>query len=169
MIPDMAEPSTTRRPLTVLLVDDNPAVVDVLSQQIALLEPTWTVRTATDAIGALDLLETVPIDVVVSDMRMEEVSGLALLRECKERFPTIARVVLSGQINVAHYLRPAQEVTKHYLCKPVRMRQLRDTILIAAEESQVAQVAQPPAPPPATLDAPPATVHAPPSSASQSQ
>jgi len=158
MIPDMAEPSTTRLPLTVLLVDDNPAVVDVLSQQIALLEPTWTVRTATDA-----------IDVVVSDMRMEEVSGLALLRECKERFPTIARVVLSGQINVAHYLRPAQEVTKHYLCKPVRMRQLRDTILIAAEESQVAQVAQPPAPPPATLDAPPATVHAPPSSASQSQ
>jgi DNA-binding NtrC family response regulator len=141
-----ADPSThggpppgapSQRPLTVLLVDDNPAVVDVLSQQISLLEPGWTVRTATDAIRAIDLLEAGHFDVMVSDMRMEEISGLALLRECKERFPAVARIVLSGQINVAHYLRPAQELTRHYLCKPVRMRQLRDTILLAAEEAQM--------------------------------
>jgi DNA-binding NtrC family response regulator len=134
----MPEPQPAARPLTVLLVDDNPAVVDVLSQQISLLEPGWTVRTATDAISALDLLDAGPIDVVVSDMRMEEISGLALLRECKERFPKVARIVLSGQINVAHYLRPAQELTRHYLCKPVRMRQLRDTIVMAVEQERVA-------------------------------
>ena len=154
----MPDATSALRPLTVLLVDDNPAVVDVLSQQIALLEPGWTVRTATDAIAALDLLETAPVDVVVSDMRMEDVSGLALLRECKERFPKVARIVLSGQINVAHYLRPAQEVTRHYLCKPVRMRQLRDTIIIAAEESLVIHGEEPPQTDArsAPVDAPPA-------------
>ncbi len=138
----MPDSTPALRQLSVLLVDDNPAVVEVLSQQISLLEPGWTVRTATDAIAALDLLEVTPIDIVVSDMRMEEVSGLALLRECKERFPKVARIVLSGQINVAHYLRPAQEVTRHYLCKPVRMRQLRDTIIIAVEEASAARAAE---------------------------
>jgi putative nucleotidyltransferase with HDIG domain len=85
----------------VLFVDDE---VNILKAVKRLLrhEP-WEVVCAARPHEALDLLGTTPVQVVVSDQRMPEMSGVDLLASVRERHPDVVRMMLTGytEMNVA--------------------------------------------------------------------
>ena len=83
--------------IAVLFVDDERNILDGLRRQFRSRHKEWDMRFAGSAKEAIGLLEQQPADVIVSDMRMPERNGSALLREVQSRWPTTARFILSGQ------------------------------------------------------------------------
>ncbi|MDB4945333.1 MAG: response regulator receiver modulated metal dependent phosphohydrolase [Labilithrix sp.] len=81
----------------ILLVDDEPQIVQAMQRICRSRRDRWDVRTATSARSALEMLEAEPADIVVSDMRMPGMDGAAFLAAVKESYPAAIRIVLSGQ------------------------------------------------------------------------
>lgn len=82
----------------VLLVDDEPMLLNTLS---AILQANGFVcRTATDGFEALRRLRETPPDIIISDLRMPNMSGFELLAIIRRRFPQIAVIVISGEFIV---------------------------------------------------------------------
>ncbi|MDH3521461.1 MAG: response regulator [Myxococcales bacterium] len=86
---------------TVLFVDDE---VNILKALQRLLRPDeMNVLTASRASEAMNLLETHPAQVVVTDQRMPEMTGVDFLASVRQKHPDIVRMMLTGytEINVA--------------------------------------------------------------------
>jgi putative nucleotidyltransferase with HDIG domain len=86
---------------TVLFVDDE---VNILkSLQRLLRQEEMNVLTAARGAEALELLERAEAQVVVTDQRMPEMSGVDLLSQVRERHPDVVRMMLTGytEMNVA--------------------------------------------------------------------
>ena len=90
------------RKATVLFVDDEEHVLRSIDRIV--IRETYTALFATGAKQALELLTAQPVDVVVSDMKMPDMDGLALLCKVKELHPGIVRIVLSGFSQVSQVL-----------------------------------------------------------------
>ncbi|QXD16384.1 response regulator [Rhodocaloribacter litoris] len=56
----------------------------------------YRVLTATSGTGALAILERHPVQVVLADQRMPDMTGTDLLREVRSRYPATIRIILSG-------------------------------------------------------------------------
>ena len=85
----------------VLFVDDEGNILKAV-QRLLRNEP-WEVLTASRGSEALEILEQTPAQVVVSDQRMPEMSGVDLLQAIRERRPNVVRMMLTGytEMNVA--------------------------------------------------------------------
>lgn len=85
----------------VLFVDDEANILKAV-QRLLRNEP-WQVLTASRGSEALEILDQTPAQVVVSDQRMPEMSGVDLLQAIRERRPSIVRMMLTGytEMNVA--------------------------------------------------------------------
>ncbi len=79
---------------TVLFVDDEPNIQKAL-QRLMRQEP-FEVITASRGAEALEILDRTSAQVVVSDQRMPEMSGVELLAAVRERHPSVVRVMLTG-------------------------------------------------------------------------
>jgi CheY-like chemotaxis protein len=101
----LAMTDTRREPATsadfcprVLLVDDDAVLQQGLK---AILELNGFVcRTAEDGFDALRHLRATPPEIIISDLRMPNMSGFELLAIIRRRFPQIAVIVLSGEFIV---------------------------------------------------------------------
>lgn len=118
--------------LSILFVDDEPNTVLAHFRILRLKEPEWTVHLSTSAEQGLQVLHRETIDVVVSDMLMGGMNGVRFLAIVRDRYPRIARIALSGMIDAGSFLKPAAELTDHYLCKPCTPEKLRVAIVQAA-------------------------------------
>ena len=92
MSPEAAEPPV------VLFVDDEPFILSALRR---LFRPQgYRMLLAGSGEAALALLETEPVDLVVSDMRMPGMDGAALLAQVRERWPLVGRILLTGHADL---------------------------------------------------------------------
>jgi response regulator RpfG family c-di-GMP phosphodiesterase len=90
----MAAPTAAELP-RVLCVDDEPHVLESLTLN---LRRHFLISTAHSAAGALDLLATgITPAVVISDMRMPEMDGAALLKRISQLYPETTRILLTGE------------------------------------------------------------------------
>lgn len=86
------------RPL-VLLVDDEPDLLAGLSR--SLRSERFEISTAPSGAAALAMLRTKnPFAVIVSDLRMPEMDGVALLQHAREYYPNTVRVLFTGQLDM---------------------------------------------------------------------
>ena len=83
---------------TVLIVDDEPCLL--LSLKRALSEEPYEVLFANSAKQALEMLQQNVIHVIITDLRMPDMSGVDLLAAVREKYPYIIRLVLSGATDV---------------------------------------------------------------------
>jgi putative nucleotidyltransferase with HDIG domain len=86
---------------TVLFVDDEPNILKAL-QRLLRNEPFEVLRASRPS-EALEMLDGTSAQVVVSDQRMPEMSGVDLLAAVRERHPDLIRIMLTGytEMNVA--------------------------------------------------------------------
>jgi CheY-like chemotaxis protein len=79
----------------ILFVDDEPAV---RTTGAAVLEAAgYEVLTATDGLEALHTLDDAQPDLIISDLRMPNMSGFEFLAVVRNRFPQIPTIALSGE------------------------------------------------------------------------
>lgn len=89
--PELLGPEKAFR--TVLLVDDDVVVLDALAT--LLRRDNYKIVTATNAKEGLAALARQPIDVILADHSMPEMTGVELLRVVEELYPETIRIVLS--------------------------------------------------------------------------
>jgi len=96
--PNAAQPKAGAK-RTVLCVDDEPAILSALKR--ALRAPDITVITATSGAQALELMAELPVDLVISDMRMPGMDGAQLLERACREWPDVVRILLTGHSDTA--------------------------------------------------------------------
>lgn len=101
----------------VLFVDDEPRVLDGLRRAMRRERKRWEMEFAVGGREALAAIDVQPFDVVVSDMRMPGMDGIALLDEVRLRSPESVRVILSGHTDFDAVLK-AVPLAHQFLAKP---------------------------------------------------
>ena len=80
----------------VLLVDDDPALLEALPETVRLRLAGIDLDTCDSAPDALQRIEAIDYDVIVSDIKMPGMDGLALLAEIKQRRPSTPTLLITG-------------------------------------------------------------------------
>jgi two-component system nitrogen regulation response regulator NtrX len=80
----------------VLLIDDDASTLKAYTALFAEHDPATRVLTATSAEEAIGLLQTIVFDVVVCDLRLPGIDGLALLKNSQEIQPDTPFVLVTG-------------------------------------------------------------------------
>jgi HD-like signal output (HDOD) protein len=111
----------------ILFVDDEPMVLQGIQRSLRPMRKEWEMEFASSGAEALATMERIPVDVVISDMRMPGMSGAELLEQVKFRFPRTVRMVLSGQSDQETILRSIGP-THQYLSKPCDVADLRQKL-----------------------------------------
>jgi DNA-binding NarL/FixJ family response regulator len=120
----------------VLFVDDEPKALEDLKLMLQLQEFPWKAGFAGSGKSALDLLGEKAFDVIISDIRMPEMDGAALLKIVCERFPGAVRIVVRNQEEMNGALR-AVPVAHQFLLKPCEPHMLRVAVERATSLSDV--------------------------------
>ena len=120
---------------SILIVDDDQGQRTVL--QTILKREGYTIETAENGVVALEKIEDNLFDVVVSDMRMAQMSGRELLHEIKRRDPDLPVLIVTAyaEVNDAVDL-VAREGAFYYLQKPIQIDALKKEIRRAIEMRQ---------------------------------
>jgi putative nucleotidyltransferase with HDIG domain len=118
----------------ILFVDDEPRVLEGLQNLLRRYRRQWQMTFASGGPAALELLKTQSFDVIVSDMRMPEVNGAALLAWVQREHPRTVRIVLSGHTELQAALQ-ALPVAHQFLSKPCDVTQL-ETVIERACQTQ---------------------------------
>lgn len=114
-------------PSKLLFVDDEPQVLQGLRRMLRRHRSEWEMVFVEGGQEALDALAGDTFDVLVTDMKMPGVSGAELLNKAAELYPSVARVVLSGQTDEEELMLSA--VSAHqYLSKPCELETLEAVI-----------------------------------------
>lgn len=118
----------------VLVVDDEPIILETMT---AILKgENFAVRTAEDGFAALVTLRQTPPDIIISDLRMSNMSGFELLSVVRRRFPHIPVIAISGEYIAAGM--PAGLLMDAFLQKGgYTQQQLFDTIRRLISESPI--------------------------------
>ena len=121
---------------TVLVVDDEVRSQDALRRT---LDEDFTVFTASSAEEARGLLQRQPVSVILCDQRMPGMTGVNFLKEVREQWPDIVRIVISGYTDSEDIIAGINEAGIYqYILKPWSPDHLLDSVRNAVE-AQVLQ------------------------------
>ncbi len=111
----------------ILFVDDESKILDGIRRMLHADRKRWDLQFAIGGEAALRACEEASFDVVISDMRMPGMDGATLLTHIRDRFPSTARIVLSGYSEAALAKRVVP-MAHRYLAKPCDASTLQSTI-----------------------------------------
>jgi signal transduction histidine kinase len=103
----------------VLVVDDDPRLLMALSEMLAVTMPTLAVDTSSSAQRALFKIEQVDYDVIVSDVRMPELSGIELLERARKLRSDALVILITGADTPDVTLRALRGGAYDFIAKPV--------------------------------------------------
>lgn len=115
----------------ILLVDDDPMLLQALSRAIALRMSTLDVEVLDSAQEALQRLEKQEYDTIVSDIKMPGMDGFALLAQVQTQHPETPVIFITGQSDHQLALRALRGGAYDYLLKPID----RDDFLAALQRA----------------------------------
>jgi DNA-binding NtrC family response regulator len=81
---------------TILLIDDDPASLLALSEALRLRLGEVTVHTVDSAEDGLSLMSSTDYDVIISDVVMPSMNGLAFLKEARRRQPAVQVILITA-------------------------------------------------------------------------
>ncbi|MGY3724660.1 two component transcriptional regulator, AraC family [Granulicatella balaenopterae] len=113
----------------VLLVDDEYMILQGLKRIVNWQELGFEVAaTANSAEKALEILKSIPIDVVITDVTMPGKSGLDLLKEVNQLFPKIKSLIISGYQEFDYIHQGMELGIQSYLVKPIDKEELKQKL-----------------------------------------
>ena len=124
---------TIRKPARLLLVDDDPGLLKLLGMR--LVSEGYSVLTAESGPEALRMLSRDKVDLVVSDLRMDEMDGLQLFSEIQKVQPGMPVIILTAHGSIPDAVAATQQGVFSFLTKPVDKDALYKAIDDALEQS----------------------------------
>uniref|UniRef100_A0A7C3Z0T0 Response regulator n=1 Tax=Desulfobacca acetoxidans TaxID=60893 RepID=A0A7C3Z0T0_9BACT len=110
----------------IIVIDDEKIVCNMC--QKVLEAEGYQVETFTDSVQALDRIREKRFDVVVTDLKMEKVSGMDILREVNERYPDTKVIMLTAYATLDAAIEAIREKMFDFFPKPVKIEDLKRSI-----------------------------------------
>jgi two-component system response regulator HydG len=117
------KPAPADSPIRVLIVDNEAAHAQAVSESLERVGYDCTV--ATSGPQGLKRLDQDPFDVVITDLVMNDVDGLAILKHAKEKLPDAEVILVTGHGTIPSAVTAMQQGAFNYLLKPLDLGQLR--------------------------------------------
>ncbi len=114
-----------------LVVDDDLSMREML--EIMLTSEGYDVDHAEDGSKAIRMLEKKHFDLIISDIRMGPVGGLAVLKEAKKRSPETLVIMISAFATTETAVEAMNEGAYDYIPKPFNVEEVKQTIRKALE------------------------------------
>lgn len=111
----------------VIFVDDEQNILDGLQRMLRGMRNEWEMEFVSSGVEALARMEQQPFDVLVTDMRMPGMDGIAVLQAVRARYPHTIRFVLSGHSD-RETICNTVGITHQFLSKPTDSTIIRNTI-----------------------------------------
>jgi DNA-binding NtrC family response regulator len=115
-----------------LLVDDERIALRNLEHVLA--REGYAITPTQSGSHALELLDAQPFDLVLTDMKMDKVDGMHLLRRCKSQHPDTEVIMITGFATLESAVAAMKEGAFHYIAKPFRLDEVRQTVAEALEK-----------------------------------
>lgn len=108
-------------------MDDVQNILDGLKRMLRPMRSQWEMFFASSASEALEIMERMPVDVIISDMKMPGMDGAQLLTETMNLYPSTVRIILSAHSDMELAIKtvlPAHQ----YLSKPCTSAEIKQVI-----------------------------------------
>ncbi len=116
---------------TLLFIDDEPDIVDALRR---LFRKKYRVLTATSGEAGIEIIRKEPVDLIICDQRMPDVTGDKVLATARTVRPEAIRILLTGYSDIEALINCVNEAGLYkYLTKPWEPEMLRLTVERALE------------------------------------
>jgi signal transduction histidine kinase len=121
----------------VLLVDDEPSVLETMAAILS--QEGYDVVEASTVDEALRQLRQHDFDLLLTDLRIDNGSGLTLLAEVRQHAPDTTAIMLTGYASLESAIDALREGAYDYLVKPCHVEELKATVARGVERSQLAR------------------------------
>lgn len=101
---------------TILVVDDDPNILEVLCARLTAAD--FTIIPATDGPSALKILKESHVDLLISDVKMPEMSGMDLFVEVRKLFPHLPVIFLTAYGTIPDAVKAVKAGAVDYISKP---------------------------------------------------
>ena len=132
------EPSSKKE--SILAVDDAPTTLEVLERNLT--SQGYQVFTAQSVPEAITILETTPVDLVITDLKMPGVSGLDLIRHVRENFKETEVIMITGYPTVESAVKAVKTGAEEYLTKPFTDEELLSAVRRAIDKLHLRRTTQ---------------------------
>lgn len=124
---------TSLKTTKILIVDDDPGHLTTLKT----ITKSWgyTVETANDGVVAVDTVKSGPVDLILMDVRMTNMSGIEALGQIKDYNPSIPVIIMTAYSSVESAVEALKSGAYDYLIKPLDFEVLKLTIERASEHA----------------------------------
>ncbi len=119
----------------VLVVDDDESVL--LTLQAVLQMDGYDVEACSQGSDAIQLLRERTFDLVLSDLRLDDMDGTAILAEIRRRSPDTVAIMLTGYASLETAVKALREGAYDYLVKPCDVEELKATVARGIERRQL--------------------------------
>ena len=106
----------------ILVVDDSPDTLEILKRNLESLG--YLVFTALGAVEAIKIIESSPVDLVITDLKMPEVDGLSLVRHIQENYKNMGVMMITGYPSIEGAVEAVKFGAEEYLSKPFTEEEL---------------------------------------------
>jgi YesN/AraC family two-component response regulator len=112
--------------MRILIVDDNTTFLDTMGNILTLDQ--HEISTATSAEEALELILKENFDLLLTDLKMGELSGIDLIREIRKRGINLISIVITGYGSIDSAVEAMKTGAYDYLLKPFEISPLKEKI-----------------------------------------
>ncbi len=114
--------------ITVLIVDEHTLLREGLHQLLELEGNITVIGEAADGLSALEMIRQLQPDIVLTDLHLPVIDGIALTRQITQQFPHIAVIILTIQQQGAPIVEALKCGARGYLLKSVSLQELLEAI-----------------------------------------
>jgi signal transduction histidine kinase len=122
----------------ILLVDDEPNILMTVKE--ILVRQGYDVDAEPDGLSALKALHHSTYDLVLTDLKMEGMDGLALLEEVRKHSPQTVTVMMTGYGSVDSATEAVRLGAYEYLLKPVAVEELKQAVERSLERKRFSEI-----------------------------
>lgn len=131
-VPTDRSPDLSSGPIRVLIVDDDEGHAQAVAESLE-RQGQYECTVATSGAKGSSLIGSDTFDVVITDLKMGDVDGLAILSKAKEELPDAEVILLTGHGSINSAVTAMQHGAYTYLTKPLDIQELRSAVEKASD------------------------------------
>ena len=123
----------------ILIVDDEPNLAFLLAENLVDLGPDYEIEVCNSSADALALNKARPFDLVITDLMMPDINGLALTKYLIQQQPEIKLILITAYGNEDIAMKAQKLGISRYITKPFEMEDMLEAVQSALNTTPVSQ------------------------------